>query len=1006
MPYPHLLSNIVKQTWAIEPRFAHSFSFLVSSLLNGMQMEAQPQRIGAYLHSPSGEHLVDYDQAPKGSIAIVPLQGAMLKHDTPCEFGTVSLAGQIRLAADHKNIKAIILDIDSGGGAINALPPILDAIDYARGKMPVIAHCDVAASAAYYTAVHCDQIILSNEISAQVGSIGVMISFADMQPMWEREGVKFHTIYAPESSEKNKAFELALKGDYELIQQEVLSPLARQFQQVVTLHRPNLDSSVPGILSGRMFFAREALQCGMIDGIGTLEQALDIASKLSERNHSPHYSQNPFNKMDPRLIASLLTVLGYTELASQQGFVSLPEADINKIKQAYKAKHGRELQLQGMQVEEGFARLSEASLISIEQQYNKPAAQAPAAELPGGTQAPTSPVTLPSKLETRIAAMEQQIATLAEQGPQNAQLITELMAEIRNLSTQSDVIVIQNPTTAVAKGSHPGFVFGSGFSWDKAHAGRPWNMRAIGMPVVEGSSSIDLDRVIEDLGNYSRQRRDEIITFMRDNNIVNKLFPFISGINDEVVFNNLFLGEFTQAYQDGWTPKGRFRFEPEIVKMFRIKIDHEFTSLKAMELTWLSDLNKEGSNAYKMSFVGFLINEMLMKAAKEDSIAAINGVFQEPTTGVAGSYLSKMDGLRKYLRIKALERKIIECKVGEWNETNILDWERALVEQIPEEWRDAPNLALYASTRYMEIRYNRKKVLEGGMVNYEPEKSTIDNHENIRLIAIPYMGDSKRVFITPIGNIRQLEFIPREETFLEIEKTKRYINVFCDYKRGIQALAVGRKWKDDETPDMEHQMIWMNNVDLPTTTFVKMKPDDATPSALEHTSMESVDNASPLAITDIKDVPVGGTVTLRCGSDANAPTIAKSGKFAHLTAAWSPSKGDTITLFRRGTSDWIDLGRTTVSTTAIAFTADDDTPSVAGGTEFVTVANTVATAITTLDDAVVGRYYTLYGGSNTNSSTIANAGSFDLTAAMTLSEGSFLKLFCRAASDFVEIERG
>ena len=78
------------------------------------------------------------------------------------------------------------------------------------------------------------------------------------------------------------------------------------------------------------------------------------------------------------------------------------------------------------------------------------------------------------------------------------------------------------------------------------------------------------------------------------------------------------------------------------------------------------------------------------------------------------------------------------------------------------------------------------------------------------------------------------------------------------------------------------------------------------------------------------------------------------------------------------------MKRTSAASSILAFDADDATPSVAGGTEFQTNANSTATAITKFDDAVTDKIYTIYGAGTTNASTIANSGNFTLTAAMTL----------------------
>lgn len=220
-----------------------------------------------------------YDDAPKGSVALIPVKGTMLKYGTMCEYGTMELAGFIKEAAAHKNISAIVLDHDSGGGAVDAVAPMLQAIEFvkAQGK-PIVASIDMACSAAYWTASACDVMIADNGISAEVGSIGVMMSFMDVRGYYEEMGVKFHSIYSSESDQKNLPFEQALKGEYDLIRQEQLDPLARNFQEAMRANRAgklNLDAK--GILNGKTYFAQDALENGLIDMIGTREKAIQVA---------------------------------------------------------------------------------------------------------------------------------------------------------------------------------------------------------------------------------------------------------------------------------------------------------------------------------------------------------------------------------------------------------------------------------------------------------------------------------------------------------------------------------------------------------------------------------------------------------------------------------------------------------------------------------------------------------------------------------------------------------
>ena len=181
---------------------------------------------------------------------------------------------------------------------------------------------------------------------------------------------------------------------------------------------------------------------------------------------------------------------------------------------------------------------------------------------------------------------------------------------------------------------------------------------------------------------------------------------------------------------------------------------------------------------------------------------------------------------------------------------------------------------------------------------------------------------------------------------------------------------------------------------------------DKNPDATLHTSIVTTKNSETLAITDIDNAQVGKVITLKCGSVDSGVSIAKSGKFSLISAAWSPAEGDWIKLMKRNDGKFIEISRGSVASDAYQFAADDTTPSVSGATVFVTGSNTGATAITALDDAVVGEVYTIYGNGSTNASTIANSGNFVLTAAMTLSEGTFIKLVKAEDNKFYEVARG
>lgn len=288
-----LVSQITRGTFFMHPQIALGMAPKLESLIGiksakGFQGQLDPDferpDFSVLAQSGDDETYSAYDSAPEGSTAIFPLRGTMLKYGTWCEYGTTEIASYMREAIYHKNISSIVLDIDSGGGSVGAVAPISQVIAEARAQgKPVVAKVDLCCSAAYWAATECDWIVADNNVSAEIGSIGVMISFIDMVPYYEKMGAKFHKIYATQSEHKNQAFELALEEKYELIKAEILDPLAIGFQnQVKARRKDKLNMEVEGLLTGKTFFSSDAKDHGLIDEVGDQYTAINRARQLSE----------------------------------------------------------------------------------------------------------------------------------------------------------------------------------------------------------------------------------------------------------------------------------------------------------------------------------------------------------------------------------------------------------------------------------------------------------------------------------------------------------------------------------------------------------------------------------------------------------------------------------------------------------------------------------------------------------------------------------------------------
>jgi protease-4 len=250
------------------------------SVLSVESPQPAPLSFVRYYNSNAQRQTGTSKELAEGTVAVVELIGAMTKYGGMCSYGTMEIAGYMQHLMGDERIDGIVLLIDGPGGAVSGIPPLLELIE--KRSKPIVALCDLAASAHYYLASQCDYILAENSISSSFGSIGVMIGFADVQPMLEKKGVRFHQVYADYSGHKNESFKLMLEGKYDQIKSEALNPMALEFQKAVRKGRGDkLKEEVEGVLTGRMFRAEKALEVGLIDGVGSLKEAIEKVHQLS-----------------------------------------------------------------------------------------------------------------------------------------------------------------------------------------------------------------------------------------------------------------------------------------------------------------------------------------------------------------------------------------------------------------------------------------------------------------------------------------------------------------------------------------------------------------------------------------------------------------------------------------------------------------------------------------------------------------------------------------------------
>lgn len=288
--FSKVMSAILRSHWMIEPAWAHSHLPQVAKILQGEPFHLGPAHALGKTHSPQCIHpdaetgfvqpynYGSFQDAPHGSVAMIPVQGPLLKYDGECqEPGTMTLSTWVQQANAAPNIAGILLYFDTPGGQVDGTQTLVDAVAASSKTTVAYVHDGMMCSAGYWIASACNYIFASQPTDV-IGSIGVLTSFYDFRERLKSMGIALHEVYAPQSTDKNIEYRQALDGNYAPLEQE-LSFLADQFINAVKRYRSDkLQLSVSNPFTGKTYFAPEAMSVGLIDGICSIEQAVILAA--------------------------------------------------------------------------------------------------------------------------------------------------------------------------------------------------------------------------------------------------------------------------------------------------------------------------------------------------------------------------------------------------------------------------------------------------------------------------------------------------------------------------------------------------------------------------------------------------------------------------------------------------------------------------------------------------------------------------------------------------------
>jgi protease-4 len=174
-------------------------------------------------------------------------------------------------------VKAIVVRIDSPGGAVAPTQEIFEEIQRFKKQKPIIASMGgMATSGGYYIAAACDKIVANP--GTLTGSIGVIMQLSNVEELMKKIGVKGLNIKSGANKDLGSPFQTMSPEGREILQ-SLVDNVHGQFVAAVAKGRGLNEAQVRKLADGRVYSGAQAKELGLIDQFGTLEDAVELAAK-------------------------------------------------------------------------------------------------------------------------------------------------------------------------------------------------------------------------------------------------------------------------------------------------------------------------------------------------------------------------------------------------------------------------------------------------------------------------------------------------------------------------------------------------------------------------------------------------------------------------------------------------------------------------------------------------------------------------------------------------------
>ena len=209
-------------------------------------------------------------------IAVLYASGTIYNGNKYSDIHSERYIQYIKNLAQDDNIKAVVLRVNSPGGSANASDEILYELQQLKQKKPlIISFGDYAASGGYYISMAGDRIFAQN--NTITGSIGVFGVIPDAKNLANRNGIYSDVVSTNANSNMISPFSGLSSGTLAIAQRSVVNTYNR-FVHFVSKNRNKTAEEVDAVGSGRVWSGKRAKEIGLVDEIGSLNDAVKYAA--------------------------------------------------------------------------------------------------------------------------------------------------------------------------------------------------------------------------------------------------------------------------------------------------------------------------------------------------------------------------------------------------------------------------------------------------------------------------------------------------------------------------------------------------------------------------------------------------------------------------------------------------------------------------------------------------------------------------------------------------------